>query len=219
MKIGQFEIKPIALCLSDEDRWIKQKQAAEIYFKSQGVEDIYWLNGVHARAWGIKGTKPYLLDGKPEENFYIGDANVGNFISQYIAYTVMDALDYSHYLYLEGDCEFLPDWKTKLEKVLTVISKDFDMLYVGSCCLQGKLGNPLDAESGLYEMKPKHWREYPLCTHCYIVAKKAIPHFIATQRDASNPTDISITRFTLDKLKVYAIHPRLAQQFNTSIPI
>lgn len=218
MKIGPIDLKPIALWLSDEERWINQRKTAQDYFESQGITDTYWLNGVHARAWGIKGTRPYLLDGKPEENFYIGDANVGNFISQYIAYTVMDVLDYSHYLYLEGDCEFMPLWKQKLAHALENIPKDFDVLYVGSCCLKSKIDKPFHAESGLYEIKPSHWREYPLCTHCWIVAKKAVPHFINTQRDVSNPTDISITRFTLDKLRVFAIHPRLAGQFNTEIP-
>lgn len=218
MIVGPYTIKPVALHLTDEDKWVKQKDTAKAYFESQGITDIYWLNGVHARQWGIKGTKAYLLDGKPEENFYVGDANVGNFLSQYLAYTVMDVMEYTHFLYLEGDCEFLPDWKEKLTEALKRIPPDFDMLYVGSCCLADKVGKPFNAETNLYELKPDHWRQYPLCTHCYIVAKKAIPTFIATQRDASNPTDISIARFTLDKLRVFAVHPRLAQQFNTKIP-
>lgn len=220
MKIGPYSIKPIALYLSDEERWVKQYEAARCYFAQSGVEDIHWLNGCHAVKWGIKGTKPFLLDGRPEENFYIGDGNVGNFISQYIAYCVMQAMDHSHFMYLEGDCEFHPGWREKLAVALEDIPSDFDVLYVGSCCCDGKRPTLVNARSNLYKFDGKggRYHNYPLCTHCYIIAKKAVPVMIETQRDASNPTDISIAHFALPRLQVYAILPRLASQFNTVIP-
>jgi hypothetical protein len=221
MKIGNYNIKPIALYLSDDEKWLAQYEHAKKYFGEQGVEDIYWLNGVHAKNFGIKGTHIYLLDNKPEEKFYVGDANVGNFISQYMAYNVMDALDYSHYAYMEGDCEFVDDWKEKLALALEDIPSDFDILYAGSCCCQGKQGVLVSERSGLYHSPNRggenFWHYYPLCTHFYIVAKKAIPHLIATQRDCANPTDISIARYALGDLKVYSILPRLAGQFKTEL--
>lgn len=221
MNIGNYKIKPIALHLTDEEDWRKQKDEAVIRFAASGVEDIYWLNGVHAKRWGIKGTHIYLLDGRPEEQYYTGDANVGNFISQYIAFTVMDALDYSHYLYLEGDCIFEDGWKEKLAMALEDIPPDFDMLYVGSCCCENKEAEKISERSGVHYFPyrgEEKWNYYPLCTHCYIVAKKAIPTLIETQRDVASPTDISLIRHSLPKLKVYAILPRLASQIDTVIP-
>lgn len=223
MKIGNYNIKPIALYLSDEEKWLKQYEHAKEYFAKSGMEDIYWLNGVHARKWQIKGTGIYLLDNKPEEKFYVGDSNVGNFISQYMAYTVMDALDYTHYIYLEGDAQFVDGWKEKLAMALEDIPTDFDMLYAGNCCCKGKHGELVSERSGLYHYPKRDnanfWHYYPLCTHFYIIAKKAVPHMIKTQRDTANPTDISIARFALGDLNTYAILPTLAGQFNTNLQL
>lgn len=225
MQIGNYNIKPIALYLSDEQKWLDQKLHAEKYFAEQGVEDIYWLNGVHARSFGIKGTHIYLLDNKPEEKFYVGDANVGNFISQYMAYNVMDALaentDITHFAYFEGDCEFVEGWKEKLALALEDIPADFDMLYAGSCCCQGKQGVLVSKRSGLHHYPNRggenFWHYFPLCTHFYIISAKAVKHMIKTQRDCANPTDISIARYALGDLKTYAILPRLAGQFKTEL--
>lgn len=225
MQIGNYNIKPIALYLSDDEKWLAQYEHAKKYFAEQGVEDIYWLNGVHARSFGIKGTHIYLLDNKPEEKFYVGDANVGNFISQYMAYNVMDALaentDTTHFAYFEGDCEFVEGWKEKLALALEDIPADFDMLYAGSCCCQGKQGVLISERSGLYHYPNRggenFWHYFPLCTHFYIISAKAVKHMIKTQRDCANPTDISIARYALGDLKTYAILPRLAGQFKTEL--
>jgi hypothetical protein len=225
MQIGNYNIKPVALYLSDDEKWLAQYEHAKKYFAEQGVEDIYWLNGVHAFNWGIKGTHEYLLDGVQDPKFYVGTANVGNFISQYMAYNVMDALgkntDFEYFAYFEGDCEFVEGWKEKLALALEDIPADWDMLYAGNCCCQNKQGVLVSERSGLYHYPNRggesFWHYYPLCTHFYLVSKKAIPHLIATQRDTANPTDISIARYALGGLKTYAILPRLAGQFNTTL--
>lgn len=212
MKIGHLDIKPIALHLPDTEEWVVRKKNAEVHFKEAGVKDLFWLTGVHAKKWGIQGRHIYLLDGKPEEQFYIGDGNVGNYISQYAAYLVMDALDYSHYMYLEDDCRFLDGWIEKLAEDLKDVPEDFDFLYVGSCCAMDK--EPVHVKGNVYEFpyREDKWNYYPMCTHCYIVAKKAVPHLIATNRDTANPTDISLIKYSFPSMKVYAILPRLAGQ-------
>src|SRR6185503_3292964 len=118
MKIGSLDIKPILLYLPDTEEWVKRWQDAKDHFDSVGLTDIFHLTGVHAKKWGIQGRHIYLLDGKPEEQFYIGDGNVGNYISQYAAYLVMDALPNSHFMYLEDDCRFEHGWKERIEQAL-----------------------------------------------------------------------------------------------------
>lgn len=219
------DVKNIALYLSDEPKWMEQYEKAKVYFAEQGIDNIYYLNGCHARKWQIKGTGIYLLDEKPEEKFYVGDANVGNFISQYMAYIAMDILaeegKYTHFAYYELDCEFIDGWKEKLDLALQDIPSDFDMLYAGNCCCQGKRGDLVSERSGLYHYPNRGgkywWHLFPLCTHFYIISAKAVKHMIKTQRDTANPTDISITRFALGELNTYAILPRLAGQFNTNL--
>jgi hypothetical protein len=230
MRLGKYNIKPIVVYLSDEQKWIDQYEHAQKYFPEQGVEDIFWLNGVHARKFQIKGTGYYILDNAEEniaKQFNVGDANTGNFITQYMAYNVAKAImehtDYTHMVYFEGDCEFTDGWKEKLTMALEDIPEDFDMLYAGNCCCQNKQAELVSERSGLYRFPNRGganwWHFYPNCTHFYIASKRAVEHLIATQRDASNPTDISIARFALGDLNTYAILPRLAGQFNTDIPL
>lgn len=207
------DIKSISLWLPDAPEWIAQKEAAEKYWAEQGIENIYWVAGIHAHKWGIQGTHTYLLDGRPEEQFKIGDKKVGGFLSQYLIYNVMNALPDSHFMFMETDCKFIDGWKEKLNEELKNVPADFDFLFVGSCCAMDK--EPVHVKGDVYEFPYRgeaKWTMYPQCGHCYIIAKKAVPHLIATQRDAGNPADVSLIRFAFPKMKVYAILPRLAHQ-------
>lgn len=213
MKAGKYDIKPIALWLPDTQEWVDQQSAFSAYLISQGITDTYWVAGIHAHKWGIQGTHTYLLDGRPEEQFKIGDKKVGGFLSQYVVYNVMNALPDSHFMFMEGDCNFVLGWREALERELENVPDDFDFLFVGSCCAMDK--EPVHVKGNVYEFPyrgEEKWRYYPQCGHCYIVAKKCIPHLIATQRDAGNPADVSLIRYAFPKMKVYAILPRLAAQ-------
>lgn len=214
MIIGNLNIKPIAIYLPDDEIWMKEYLEAKEYFAQAGVEDIYWLPGCHAVKWGVAGRHIYLADNRPEEQFYIGDGKVGGFLTQYMQFVVMDALDYTHYMSLEGDCRFASDnWKELLAEELKNVPEDFDWLFVGSCCAEDKEG--VHVAGNVYEYPyggPERWNYYPQCSHCYIVAKKAIPHLIATNRDVASPSDVSVVKNSFPQMKVYAILPRLADQ-------
>lgn len=207
------DIKPIVLWLPDAPEWVEQKEAAEKYFAEQGIENIFWVAGIHAHKWGIQGTHIYLLDGKPEEQFKIGDKKVGGFLSQYVVYNVMNALPDSHFMFMETDCQFVDGWKEKLNEELKNVPEDFDFLFVGSCCAENK--EPVHVAGDVYGFPYRGAEKrfhFPQCGHNYIVAKKAIPHLIATQRDCASPADVSLIHFAFPTMKVYAILPRLANQ-------
>lgn len=205
------DINPIALWLPDAPEWVEQKEAAEKYWNEQGINNIFWVAGIHAHKWGITGTHIYLLDGRPEEQFKIGDKKVGGFLSQYVVYNVMNALPDSHFMFMETDCQFVDGWKEKLNEELKNVPEDFDFLFVGSCCAANK--EPIHVAGDVYEFPPReNWTLYPQCGHCYIVAKKAVPHLIATQRDTANPADVSLIKYAFPQMKVYAILPRIAHQ-------
>lgn len=213
MKIAHLDIKPILVYLPDTQQWVERWEQAKIHFTEHGIEDIYHLAGVHAPKWGIRGTHIYLLDGRPEEQFYVGDANVGNFLSQYCAFIAMDAMDHSYYLYLEDDCRFEEGWKPKLEQAIIDAGDDWDIMYVGSCCAVDK--EPVHVKGDVYEFfyrGEEKWNWYPMCTHCYIINKRCVKHLIATNRDVANSTDISMIRYSYPSLRVLAILPRLAGQ-------
>lgn len=206
------DIKPISVFLPDDPKWMEEHAAAREYFASQGL-DVYWVEGIHAKRWGIQSTHIYLLDGRPEEQFYIGVNKVGTFLSWYLLYHICKAMPQSHYMILESDCKFLDGWKDKLNQALQDVPEDFDFLFVGSCCAADK--EPVHVKGDVYEFPyrgEEKWQFYPQCGHCYIIAQKCMQLLIDTQRDVANPVDISLIRFAFPKLKVYAILPRLADQ-------
>lgn len=206
-------IKPMCIFLPDDPQWMQEHERAKSYFAEQGIEDIYWVEGIHAAKWGIQGRHIYLLDGRPQEQFYIGDNKVGTFLSWYLLYHLGRAMDYSHYFILESDAKFVEGWKEKLDKALQIIPADFDFLFVGSCCTEGK--EPVEIGENLFEYPyrgEEKWNYYPQCGHAYIIAKKAMQTLIDTQRDVANPVDISLIKYAFPKLRIFAILPRLADQ-------
>ena len=212
MKIGKYDIKPILLYLPDDDFWMKEWKEAQEYLASQGIDDVHEIAGIHYN-WGVCGNKIYLVDGKPEEKFYIGDKKVCGNLSQYLCFSVMNAMDYTHFMFMEGDVKFVDGWREKLEIEMENVPEDFDFLFAGNCCTMDK--EPVHVKGNVYEFP---WRgeakrfHYPQCSHCLIIAKKCLPFLIASNRDVSMPSDVSLVVNSFPKLKVCAILPRIATQ-------
>lgn len=218
MKISGYDIKPVSVYLPDEQSWIERDSAAKIYFAEQGITEIEWVAGIHYK-FGIMGTHIYLLDDRAEEQFQIGASKTAGFLTNYLMYSVMNVMPFTHFMYLETDCNFIEGWKEKLEQALLDVPSDFDYLYAGSCCAEDK--EPVHVKGDVYHFPFRgedKWTYAPQCGHFYIVAKKAIPLFIKTQRDCGNPADVSLIKFMFPHLKVYAILPRLADQGSTELP-
>lgn len=213
------DIKVLSVFLPDDPEWMKEHEQAKEYFASQGL-DVYWVEGIHAKKWGIQGRHIYLLDGRPQEQFYIGDGKVGCFLTWYLLYHLMKAMPYSHYRILESDAKFIDAWKEKLEQALRDVPEDFDFLFVGSCCAMDK--EPVHVKGDVYEFTYRgesKWNYYPQCGHDYIISKKCVQTLIDTQRDVANPVDVSLIKYAFPKLKVYAILPRLTDQgTKTTLP-
>ncbi len=219
MELAGYNIKPVSIYLPDDALWRKRDAEGFAYFEEQGIEDIHKVAGIHAQKWGIEGRHIFLLDGRPEEQFYIGTNKVGCFLTQYCVYTAMNALPDSHFLFLETDCRFEEGWKEKLEQALQDCPSDFDFLFAASCCCADK--EPIHVKGQVYHFP---WRgqekkyHFPQCAHMMIIAKKCVPHLIATQRDVASPPDISLIAHAFPQLNIYAILPSLANQGKTFLP-
>lgn len=213
MTIGNYIIKPVSVFLPEDPEWMKEYERAKEYFSSQGIDDIHWVEGIHAQKWGLQSRHIYLLDGRPEEQFYIGIGTVGGFLSWYILFHVCKVMDFKHFLFLESDAEFMEGWRDKLIQSLEDVPEDFDFLFVGSCCAKDK--EPVHIKGDVYEFPyrgEEKWQYYPQCGHAYIIAHKALQTLIDTQRDVAHPMDVSLIRYAFPKLKIYAILPRIATQ-------
>lgn len=219
VQIGSYNIKPISIYLpevTEEDEenyarnWPERCNQANEYFKSQGL-DVFWTYGIHAAKFGIKPARPYLRD-NPEQNWHVAQRTMGGYLSGYQILNVA----YSHpewetILILEDDCRFIDGWKERLEQALLDVPADFDFLFLGACCTEGRPTEHIKGD--VYEVK------YPLCGHANIIAKKAIPTLLNRMRDCCVNFDIHLFDEGFKDLKVYTILPRLANQPGTEIPI
>lgn len=203
-------VQPISIRL-EGNRWDERVKRGDEYFKSQGIHDVYWVFGIHADVMGIKASRPYVRD---PQNIETGETvktkTVGSYLSLYMIYNIaLSHPEWEYILILEDDARFVEGWMDKLNQALIDVPSDFDWLFIGSCCTEGRDSKHIGGN--VYEVK------YPLCGHASLVARKALPHIIETSQHADYPMDVSLFDFTFDKLKVYTILPRLAEQENTPL--
>lgn len=219
MKIGNYDIKPIMIYLPDTPEWMARYEKGKKHMEEQGIEDVFYLCGIHHK-FGVAGRHIYLADGRPEEQYYIGDGKVCGNLTQYMSFVVMDALPYTHFWSAEDDLRLPPDWKPRMEQALKDVPEDFDILFAASCCTEGK--GAVHVKGEVYEFPyqgAERWNFYPQCSHSLIIAKKCVPYLIQTNRNVANPSDVSLVLNSFPKLKVYAILPRVGEQENTYLPL
>jgi GR25 family glycosyltransferase involved in LPS biosynthesis len=115
----------------------------------------------------------------------------------------------NYWLVLEDDVVFRDGWKEAIELALKEAPKDWDMIFAGSCCSAGRV-----------EEKVGHnlYRCHPLCTHAYLVRRKALKPLLETTVEISAHIDLLIYFKSRHLLNSYSILPRVADQFETEIP-
>lgn len=218
MIISGYDIQPIMLYLPDTEKWRQRAIEGEKHFNESGINNIIKVAGIYGEGFGIVGTHLYEYD-NPGGGHQIGVANTALCLSMQIVYNVMKVLPNSHYLFLEDDSRFNDGWFTVVEQALKDIPKDFDFCFVGSCCAEGRGGVKIAPNLYHYPTRKGHYAPYPLCGNAYIVAQKALDKILETQRDAYVNVDINLAVNTFPHLKVYAILPRVVEQYNNPLPI
>jgi GR25 family glycosyltransferase involved in LPS biosynthesis len=231
---SNYSIMPIMLYLPDTQKWVDRYHSGYAHLTSHNIVP-HCVAGIHAEKFGIEGTRKYMRDawtrirskypnGLPnvmpeelKEQYYKGQGSVGGYLSHYMLYNIMSAMKFEHFMVIEDDCRMVDGWREKLTQALKDIPSDFDFLFVGSSDAENK--EPVKVSGDLYHFPHRQGKEdyYPQCGHCYIVAKKALPIFIATQRDTAEPVDIGLIFEAFPHLNVYGILPRLANQNGTQL--
>lgn len=184
-----------------------REAAARMHFLERGLS-VDFIHGIHAQTFGVIGTHTYELD-HPGSGYVIGYKHTGLCLSHYMVWNACALLPDKYFLILEDDAKFEAGWKDRFDRAMLDVDPDFDILYVGSCNTVGKPQTKLTGEI--------HMVEYPMATHAYVVAKKAIPTLLETQRDIFAPIDIALILRTLPKLKVYTVLPRIVDQFGITL--
>lgn len=205
MNIGGYNIRPFVVCVQE----LPERTSFILkHFKDVGLGDVEVFNGISARESGLVTEHTYDID-NPGTNYRIGKSPTACWVSFYMLWSALNLLPDEYFLTLEFDAQFPMDWKPKMETALRNAPPDWDVIMLGNCCAKGK---PTTHVGGnLFEVK------YPCCGHATLLAKKAIPTILKTQRKIYAPIDLSLIYHTFPMLKVYSVLPSLCSQFNTHL--
>lgn len=214
MNIGPLKVQPMLLYLPENDYWVKRWKDGMAHFEENGLKNIIQVPGIHGRLWGVSPSHTYDVD-NPGTNFFIGQGYMAQFLSVYVMYNVAAVLPFDHFLFLECDARLKPDFLHHAARELENIPPDFDWCWLGHCCAQGKLQKHV--KGNVYQFDQT--TGYPFAGHCFIVARKALPFIMQTQRDTYASSDLSLCFHTFPHLKTFGIVPRLADQFNTDLAL
>jgi GR25 family glycosyltransferase involved in LPS biosynthesis len=179
------------------------------HFEEMKFWNYQFFDGIHAEKFGLKTVWPYEVD-HPGSGFNIGFRVTGCWLSHFMLWSALNLQHEEHYHVMESDAKLPEDWRARMTQALLDAPRDFDMLYTGSCCCAG---HPKRNIAGsVFQMLEGSG---PQCTHSYIVAKKALPVLLATQRKVYAPIDASMVFHSHPLLKVYVVLPQIVDQFDT----
>lgn len=180
------------------------------HFKESGVDNYRFFYGFDGPKSGLIPTVSYEIH-NPESKLVIHPKQLGCFMSHLMLWKALDfdpntpdAIQV-----FEDDVLLRPHWKETVERALTKLPEDWDILFPGSCCAGDKRKKEYD--SNLFE-------GFPLCTHFYIVRKKALKILIESNEEVCQPIDIQSYFRSGPLLQSFIIFPRVADQVDTVFP-
>lgn len=200
-----MNIPTIVLTISGSDR----SAIFHKHLSQAGITDYRVFTGVNGAKSGLKASIPYEID-NPGSGHLIGPKHVGCSLSHWMLWGALefDRSDDDFWMIVEDDVVFRDTWRQRVEKAIKTVPDDWDMIYPGSCCSNGRRGK--EVGDGLFE-------GIPLCTHCYIVRRKALKKLIETNEEVWAPIDLQIYFKSAHLLKSYILFPRVADQHGTTL--
>ncbi len=198
-------MKTICLTLYE---WPDRTARCAAHLAERGIVNVEWVSGINAAVAGLDTANCYEVD-NPGSGFRIGPKLTGVYLGHYLVWSICNALPDSHFLILEDDVILHPDFVARMEQAMKDVPADFDFLFLGSCCAAGKRQRHVQGE--IFDVR------YPLCNHAMVIAKKAMPVLLATQRKCYGPVDCVLAFHTFPHCKVYTQLPRSADQRDTEL--
>lgn len=205
MRIADYDIRAFCVTLQEmPEKW----EFISKHFRSVGIE-AESFNGINSDISGLKTIHPYEVD-VPGSGWKMEPKAVSTWISFYMLWSAMNLLPDKYFWQIEWDCRFPDNWRERTERALRDVPQDFDLLFLGSCCASFDSNKHIKGE--IWDVR------YPQCGHSLIIAKKALPVLLSTQRKVYAPLDISVKFHSCPLLKVYTVLPRINDQFDTILP-
>lgn len=214
LKLGGYSIRPFVLTVPEFPERTAKIQA---HLRAVGIEAEEFpcfcaydrLTAPAEPVLGLTTVHTYEVDA-PGSGYRIGPKSVALCMSFQAFWIAASFMPDEHVWFIEWDALFHENWKERTEQALRDVPPDFDFLFLGSCCCDGKPTKHIKGD--VYEVK------YPCCNHSQIIAKKAMPTLLRTQRKIYAPADISLAFHAFPHLKVYVVLPRCVDQSDTVIP-
>jgi GR25 family glycosyltransferase involved in LPS biosynthesis len=180
------------------------------HFEESGVDNYRFFYGVDGPKSKLATTVSYEID-KPDSKLFLHPKSLGCFLSHWMLWSALDfCKDTPDAVQIfEDDVLLRPRWKETVERALTKLPEDWDILFPGSCCAGDKRKKEYD--SNLFE-------GFPLCTHHYIVRKKALKTLIESNEEVCQPIDIQSYYRSGPLLQSFIIFPRVSDQVDTVFP-
>lgn len=190
----------------------QREAACRKHLDDVGFHGVEFWYGVNALKWGLITRNTYDKD-HPGTGYLMPMKHVGLHLSHWILW--QKGLDSGEDVIsvMEDDVAMAGDWKPRLDHILETVSAadpEWDILFLGSCHALNK--EKRHVFGCLWEVK------YPLCTHWYLVRRKALPTLLESQEKSWAPIDLALVYDSLPKLRVYTAIPRLASQHNIDLP-
>ena len=212
MKLGNIEVRPFVMVVPElPDR----TETIQKHLKESGIEaenfDCFLAQDPKTLEFGCGLTTMHKYEfDAPGSGWKIGPKGTALCVSFLSFFRAALYMPEDYFFFIEFDAKFHTDWKKRTEQALADCPTDFDFLFLGSCCTKDRPKTHVKGD--VYKMTSV------MCNHAQIVAKKAIPTILRTQRKIYAPWDISLANHTYGHLKVFTILPRCVDQFSTVIP-
>lgn len=205
IRVDSYQIRAFVLTVME---FPEKTEFIQNHLRSVGIEaeEFPCLSAAES---GLETSHKYEVD-NPGSGYRIGPKPTALCVSFQMFWTAAMFMPESHFLFIEWDANFHADWRQRTEKALRDVPPDFDFLFLGSCCCKDRPTRHIAGE--VFEVK------YPMCNHAQIIARKAMPTLLRTQRKIYAPADISLAFHAFPHLRVYTLLPRCADQFGTIIP-
>lgn len=189
------------------DRQIKRFDETAAHLDSLGIE---WerFNGMDNTLCRLNPVDTFDIDRVGER---IGPKHVAACLSHYLLFKVMSYSPEDEWLVLEYDARMVDGWKEQYERAMSVMPDDYDVIFWGSCCCEGRPTTHI-AEN-VYEVL------WPLCGHAISYRRKALPVLLKECQRIWAPLDVSLFYGALPKLRCYTILPAMIGQAGTPLPI
>lgn len=186
----------------------EREARAREHFESVGLTGVLFFHGINGPKLGIIPT--HEVPETPEKM----PKTLGVWLSHRLLWSALLLLDGpdDEYLIVEDDAKFPADWRERFERARLQAHDDFDALYVGSCCTDDKSRTLV--RGNVYEVR------FPLCTHAYILRRKALKPMISMldAHPADTGIDIALHYRVWPEMRVYTVLPRIIDQFDTDMP-